>query len=276
MIGRRFANGDIRRDIPPLLKMTRPTKTLKAKTPTKKDLQEQVRLLQEAMHGTVGVEAAACADQVVQVTLPPTFYSDDMVVTLLELRYGRFKETFSKCNSNQKKCSLWERLRLQFNIIVGGDNAVTTTSLKNKEYDIRAKYKAIRIKEAATGNDSDIPIDYPVYWDDMVAAFGDMRGLGDVEFGDDVPFPTENSGQADKRKAVDDLESQRQKRSKSKVDIGAGLVSLGDALAKGLVDAAAFRSVPDSSIATVATLLAETKEILVSTGVMNERTIAAI
>ncbi|ETV79731.1 hypothetical protein H257_06968 [Aphanomyces astaci] len=190
--------------------MTRPTKTLKAKTPTKKDLQEQVRLLQEAMHGTVGVEAAACADQVVQVTLPPTFYSDDMVVTLLELR-------------------LWERLRLQFNIIVGGDNAVTTTSLKNKEYDIRAKYKAIHIKEAATGNDSDIPIDYPVYWDDMVAAFGDMRGLGDVEFGDDVPFPTENSGQADKRKAVDDLESQRQQRSKSKVDIGAGLVSLGDA-----------------------------------------------
>ncbi|ETV86925.1 hypothetical protein H257_01954 [Aphanomyces astaci] len=119
--------------------MTRPTKTLKAKTPKKKDLQEQVRLLQEAMHGTVGVEAAACADQVVQVTLPPTFYSDDMVVTLLELR--------QRCHNNV---------------------------VENKEYDIRAKYKAIRIKEAATGNDSDIPIDYPVYWVDMVAAFGDM------------------------------------------------------------------------------------------------------
>ncbi|ETV83025.1 hypothetical protein H257_04766 [Aphanomyces astaci] len=136
----------------------------------KKDLQELVRLLQEAMHATVEDEAAACADQ---------------------LRYGRFKDTFtvSKCNTNQKKCSLCERLRLQFNIIVEGDSAVTTTSLKNEEYDFRAKYKAIRIKEAATGNYSEILIDYPVYWDDMVVAFGDMRGLSDVKFGDDVPFP---------------------------------------------------------------------------------------
>ncbi|ETV77195.1 hypothetical protein H257_09082 [Aphanomyces astaci] len=68
-----------------------------------------------------------------RVAVATIVYSDDMVVVLLELCIGRFRDAFTKCSSNQKRSSLWEQLRLQFNIVVGGDNATTTTSLKNKE-----------------------------------------------------------------------------------------------------------------------------------------------
>ncbi|KAG9409290.1 hypothetical protein AC1031_019541 [Aphanomyces cochlioides] len=157
-----------------------------------------------------------------------------MVIILLELRYGRFKEAFMNCNSNQKKCSLWERLALQFNIISNSKVAVITASLKNKEYDLRAKYKAIRIKEGSTGNDTSSPIIYPSYWDELVSAYDDMPGLGEIENGHEDPNDVGNDKNSDKRKAVDELEVQRQQRAKPKYDVGAGLVALGDSLAKGM------------------------------------------
>ncbi|ETV71329.1 hypothetical protein H257_13456 [Aphanomyces astaci] len=79
----------------------------------------------------------------------------------------------------------------------------------------------------------------------MVVAFGDMRGVGDIEFGDEDTFQgPDDEMRYEKRKAVEDLENQRQKRTRAKAKICAGLVSLGDSLAKGLIDAAAFVQLP--------------------------------
>ncbi|CAK4632538.1 unnamed protein product, partial [Aphanomyces euteiches] len=120
----------------------------KAKTLSKKELQEQVRQLQQVLRAPPGCENAVSDGVVEEVeAVSSVTYSDEIVIILLELRYERFKEAFMNCNSNQTKCSLWERLALQFNIISNSEVAVTTPSLKNKEYDLRAKYKAIRIKE---------------------------------------------------------------------------------------------------------------------------------
>ncbi|KAF0757018.1 hypothetical protein AaE_004404 [Aphanomyces astaci] len=109
---------------------------VKTKTPTNKDLQEQLRQMQLAINGPTITEAGnelLAPTSFDRVAVSTIVYSDDMVVVLLELRFGRFRNAFTKCSSNQKRSSLWEQLRLQYNIVVGGDNATTTTSLKNKE-----------------------------------------------------------------------------------------------------------------------------------------------
>ncbi|CAK4703399.1 unnamed protein product, partial [Aphanomyces euteiches] len=107
-------------------------------------------------------------------------------------------------------------------------------------------------------------------------AYGDMRGLGEIEYGQEDPNEVGNDENSDKRKAVDELQAQRQQRGKPKYDVGAGLVALGDSLAKGMTDAAALRAVPDPSHSLMIELLAETKSLLTATNLAQEKTAKAL
>ncbi|KAE9007684.1 hypothetical protein PR003_g16486 [Phytophthora rubi] len=90
----------------------------------------------------------------------------------------------------------------------------------------------IRLAESDTGNKTNKPVVYPVYWNLLGQYIGDKSGLGSVKFGQSP------HSESTKRKAEVDTEIERQRkqrRKKEKVDIGQGLVLLGNNLAKALV-----------------------------------------
>ncbi|KAG9402734.1 hypothetical protein AC1031_007341 [Aphanomyces cochlioides] len=164
-----------------------------------------------------------------------------------------------------------------------------SVSLKNKMHNLRREYVRIKTSFEKTGNDTDISISLPSYWDDLVQYFGGKKGLGDLEFGDeigsalesdhDLSEESESSTENKTRKrqiqeVIKQQRKQREPRKQNKNDVANGLVSLGNTLAKGLVDAASMSSNNDDVIkplhnmieetnkqlANIATLLVETKQ----------------
>ncbi|KAG9406290.1 hypothetical protein AC1031_002615 [Aphanomyces cochlioides] len=115
-----------------------------------------------------------------------------------------------------------------------------------------------------TGNDTASPLQLPTYWDELVAVFGDKRGLGDVDFGSENPNELDDGYEVDdssddidktlKRKLDQQVEADKQhnqrKRSKAeKTSVAEGLATLGSTLAKGLVEAASIqRNTGDAQI----------------------------
>ncbi|RHZ10116.1 hypothetical protein DYB37_014098 [Aphanomyces astaci] len=58
---------------------------------------------------------------------------------------------------------------------------VSVDSLKNKIRALRSDYVKIKNAETATGNE--VQPKKPDYFDEMLFAFSDMNGLGEIEFG---------------------------------------------------------------------------------------------
>ncbi|CAK4286153.1 unnamed protein product [Aphanomyces euteiches] len=116
-------------------------------------------------------------------------------------------------------------MTLRFNLLC--ESSLESTSLKNKYHSLKAEY-------------SKSPIVHPTYWDEYL---GDKNGLGQ---GDDAP--TQESHTSDdgsqretsqrKREIALEIQRQRKKRKHLKVDIGAGMVQMGETLANGLIEAA--------------------------------------
>ena len=135
------------------------------------------------------------------------------------------------------------------------DVTTNATSLNNKVNSLKAQYILIRRDEQTrTGNPTEDPLQYPVYWDAMVTAFGDAKGLGEIEFGSEDPSDTLVESSLDdcetfaandtKRMLVVQAEVDRQRKKRltsngKNNSINVGLEALGTTLAKGLVDAAA-------------------------------------
>ncbi|ETV77612.1 hypothetical protein H257_08523 [Aphanomyces astaci] len=196
----------------------------KLTTPSKKELIEENRVLRAEMQAAtfmIPLVGQPETPSEPRAAVEPKFsanYTDQMIVALLEL------------------ACLWEKVALQFNILTS------------------ASYNNIKKCVEATENDTENPIEYPSYWEHLVTAFGDMKGIGHLEFGTDNPsslWDVNNSsgvedGDGDlhvddaerKRKRIipGEVDRQRQLRKHGETDVGAGLVSLGAALAQGMRD----------------------------------------
>ncbi|RHY05150.1 hypothetical protein DYB25_010317 [Aphanomyces astaci] len=165
-----------------------------------------------------------------------------MVTTLLHLRFTVYRAPFNRHNSTKQLGILWSKLALQFNIVFDSNPKVSVDSLKNKIRALRSDYVKIKNAETATGNE--VQPKKPDYFDEMLFAFSDMNGLGEIEFGRETHAneSVSDEGTADIQQ---EIERQRGERKKQKVDIGAGLETLGKSLADGLVQAAKLTSYRD-------------------------------
>ncbi|KAE9206891.1 hypothetical protein PF004_g17170 [Phytophthora fragariae] len=173
-------------------------------------------------------------------------WSAGMIECLLSLRLGAMAFSFNGSRSVAQLSAAWERLRLKFALVQAVQ--IETAQLKNKYQALKKEFSTIKLAESDTGNKTNEPIVYPAYWDPLVQYIGDKSGLGSVNFGQSV------HSDSSKRKAEVDAEIERQReqrRKKENVDIGQGLVLLGENLAKALVQ----RQVPQPVLAP--TLLAE-------------------
>ncbi|KAH9085594.1 hypothetical protein Ae201684P_005300 [Aphanomyces euteiches] len=104
----------------------------------------------------------------------------------------------------------------------------------------------------------------------MVEFFGDKRGLGHIEYGSNTPSnesqqigdassdspsqvqeelndelqdESEHTKSKRKREISQELHRQRQAHRQKKADVASGLVTMGEVLAKGLVDAAICQAI---------------------------------
>ncbi|KAG9400727.1 hypothetical protein AC1031_010166 [Aphanomyces cochlioides] len=233
-----------------------------AKLPTKKELLERSLALESG--------AASPPNDVKKKAT----WTDEMIQTLLDLRLRQFAHVFDGSKSNMQQSIAWEKMTLRFNLLC--ETSLESLSLKNKYYSVKAEYSKTRFaQENETGNLTENPIDFPTYWDTLVEYLGDKSGLGHREFGssdrsinanssslsgdavEGIPSHTsddESHVESSKRKREVALEVQRQrkKRKQLKVDIGAGMVQMGETLANGLIEAAKTANTSSHSEATKA------------------------
>ena len=234
-------------------------------------------------------------------------YTPKMVVTLLELRWVAFRDAFEKHKSTAQRSATWERLSLRFNIVCQCAAPVPTKSLKNKIDSLRREFVKIRLLEKnETGNRTELGlIAYPEYWDDLNSIYGDMEGLGLIEFGaedpnadtqdnslnssigedpdfnhDDAVAPDLNAAttstptkeDSDSKRKLDiqaEIDRQRKKRKESKQgNLGPSLVEMGTTLAQGLVNAAQLSARPhkdNDDLGAMVKVMQETNDILKAT-----------
>ncbi|CAK4389090.1 unnamed protein product [Aphanomyces euteiches] len=171
-----------------------------AKLPTKKELLERL----------LALEAGA--------TSPPNdmkkkaTWTDEMIQILLDLRLRQFAHVFDGSKSKMQLSIAWEKMTLRFNLLC--ETSLEPLSLKNKYHSVKAEYSKIRFaQENETGNLTENPIECPTDWSHV---------------------------ESSKRKHEVALEVQRQrkKRKQLKVDIGTGMVQMGETLANCLIEAA--------------------------------------
>ncbi|RHY20925.1 hypothetical protein DYB36_014243 [Aphanomyces astaci] len=239
---------------------------------TKAQLLEQVQLLQQQLshqppqlQGDNDIAAST-------TTEAPVVYTHTMVNALLELRFTGFRVSFNADLSSKQLHVLWEKLALRFNILTE----------QPRKLDSHWQRRAV-----------DPP--KPSYYSEMLVAFADLHGLGDIEFGmertpiaspgaeDDVEVLEDlyaaGSMQQNKRKAEIDLEMQRQRqmRKKQNPDLAAGLSYLGEALVSGLIEAAKVQNSRSSGVdvseqmTKLLDLMEETKASIDKTNDVNDK-----
>ena len=261
----------------------------KIKKPSKAELEQQVRMLQQVIQ-TTGADSVKPILEVKPLGESATSisYTNNMVLVLMELRFTHFKEAFQRNNSVQQLSVLWEKLLVKFNIV--NDTCVpNVTSLKNKLNSLRTQYTTIRKEEQErTGNSTEDPISYPEYWAEMVTFFGDKKGLGDIEFGSEEPCLGSSANNTEeiidaeedevvtkKRKLEIQSEIERQRNSRNttpkKNNLNDGLAALGSTLAKGLVDAAAMSNGNNQSSVEIFNILAQTKDSMDKSNLIQKR-----
>ncbi|KAG9399334.1 hypothetical protein AC1031_011676 [Aphanomyces cochlioides] len=178
-----------------------------AKLPTKKELLERLLALESG--------AASPPNDVKKKAT----WTDEMIQTLLDLRLRQFAHVFDGSKSNMQLSIAWEKMTLRFNLLC--ETSLESLSLKNKYYSVKAEYSKTRLaEENETGNLTENPIDFPTYWDTLV----------------EYLLHVESSKR--KREVALEVQRQRKKRKQLKVEIGAGIVQMGETLANGLIEAA--------------------------------------
>ncbi|RHX98633.1 hypothetical protein DYB36_008947 [Aphanomyces astaci] len=270
----------------------------KLKTPSKKELIEENRVLLAEMQAAtfmiplVGQPETPSEPRATQIL---SKHTDQMIVAFLEVRFGWFRDHFAGSKSNKQLACLWEKVALQFNILTSASVRIPSTSLKNKVYALKLQYNNSKKCVEATGNDTENPIEYPSYWEHLVTAFGDMKGIGHLEFGTEIPSSVwdvnNGSGVEDgdgnlhvddaerqrKRIVAGEVDRQRQLRKYCKTDVGAGLVvSLGAALAQGMVDAATISKESPDKPNGFSAILERTEAALAKSAAVQEETNIAL
>ncbi|ETV76869.1 hypothetical protein H257_09306 [Aphanomyces astaci] len=207
----------------------------KLKTPSKKELIEENRVLRAEMQAAtfmIPLVGQPETPSEPRAAVEPKFsanYTDQMIVALLEVRFGWFRDDFAGSKSNKQLACLWEKVALQFNILTSASVRIPSTSLKNNVYAIKLQYNNIKKCERKR-----------------------------------------------KRIVAGEVDRQRQLRKHGKTDVGAGLVSLGAALAQGMVDAATIsKESPDKSNGFSA-ILERTEAALAKSAAVQEETKIAL
>ncbi|CAK4361025.1 unnamed protein product [Aphanomyces euteiches] len=250
------------------------------KTPSKKELIEKVKQY-ERMYQSPRQQATP---EVVEQAPASVNYTHTMVVALLELRYNTYRTPFLQNRSSQLLGVLWENLCVKFNIACSLPYKVGVLSLKNKLQSLKKEYLAILSASKKTGNNTSDAIKFPSYWDELVVAFGDKRGLADTEFGSEDPTdvnedfePNESNDDTElKRKLNDqaDVDRKRNNRKRSKLDkssVAEGLATLGSTLAQGLVNAASIQRDQGTSETEMLEFMREVKASMDQNRVIQEQ-----
>ncbi|KAF0716774.1 hypothetical protein DYB28_007548 [Aphanomyces astaci] len=212
----------------------------KSKTPTKRDLIERLAQL-EAGSGALDLRSP---DKQVTTQDKKTVWSVDMIQVLLELRLRAYASPFQGSKSNQQLSVLWEKIAMRLSVVSGV--VVSHPSAKAKYHSLKQEYSRIRVSEQQTGNNVDEAATNPPYWEHMVEYFGDNSGLGHNEFGSSTERAIDTESDraeeefGDVEASVDTTRPSKRSKpsSASAASVASGLVTLGETLAKGLVDAA--------------------------------------
>ncbi|CAK4107102.1 unnamed protein product [Aphanomyces euteiches] len=133
-------------------------------------------------------------------------WTDEMIQILLDLRLRQFAHVFDGSKSKMQLSIAWEKMTLRFNLLC--ETSLEPLSLKNKYHSVKAEYSKIRFaQENETGNLTENPIECPT----------DCKRKHEVAL---------------------EVQRQRKKRKQLKVDIGTGMVQMGETLANCLIEAA--------------------------------------
>ncbi|KAH9091054.1 hypothetical protein Ae201684P_006455 [Aphanomyces euteiches] len=199
------------------------TSKAKSKRLTRRDLEARLAQYEEASHEQSVVAAnskpnEASADKKV-------CWTEEMIRALLELRLQRYAAGFQASRSNQQLSIMWEKKAMSLNLACS--TTVPPLSVKTKFHSLKTEYSKLRFQEKSTGNNF----------------FGDKNGLGHNEFASsgDLDEPIENLSDdigRIKRVRLDEQKRQKKERRQNIANVADGLASLGQTLAKGLVDAA--------------------------------------
>lgn len=167
----------------------------------------------------------------------------ELICALLELRCEDYGAAFELHRSAAQLSIYWGKIALALNNKFG--TSMQSSSPKNKYASLKREYSSIRLDERSTGNSK--AIQYPLYWDAAVAAFGDKHGLGHHDYATrtgaqeaegEGDSDSEDAPTASRQDAIDaEVQRQRAKRPK-KHDIGQSLVALGDSLYRGMSEMA--------------------------------------
>ncbi|ETV86982.1 hypothetical protein H257_02000 [Aphanomyces astaci] len=149
----------------------------KSKILTKKELIERLARLEAA--GQVSNQESSSSPN---VPLPDkeTLWTVDMVQVLLELRLRTYGPPFKSSKSNQQLSILWQKIAMRLSFVTGV--VVSQTSAKAKYHSLKQEYSRSRVAEQATGNNADVGVEYPAYWEHMIGYLGNKNGLGHNEF----------------------------------------------------------------------------------------------
>ncbi|ETV67588.1 hypothetical protein H257_16187 [Aphanomyces astaci] len=183
----------------------------KTKTPTKRELIECLAQL-EAGSGALNLRSP-----------------DKHVTTQDKLRLRAYASPFQGSKSKQQLSVLWEKIAMRLSVVSG---------VVASHPSAKAKYHSLKQEHSPATN--------PPYWEHMVEYFGDKRGLGHNEFGSSAERAIDTESDkaeeefGDVEASVDTTRPSKRSKpsSASAASVASGLVTLGETLAKGLVDAA--------------------------------------
>ncbi|RHY16485.1 hypothetical protein DYB25_012036 [Aphanomyces astaci] len=82
----------------------------------------------------------------------------------------------TRCRLQEQQLSiLWQKIAMRLSIVTGV--VVSQTSAKAKYHSLKQEYSRSRVAEQATGNNADVGVEYPAYWEHMVGYLGNKNGL---------------------------------------------------------------------------------------------------
>ncbi|KAG9399982.1 hypothetical protein AC1031_010902 [Aphanomyces cochlioides] len=250
--------------------------TGKGKPPTKKELQAKLEEMQTQLQSlTRGTACMSTAGLIVGApsaeSKSSVSYTSQMVAALLEIRYGFLGDAFRKSTSNAQRAILWEKLTLRFNIAT--QQSVESLSLKNKINNLRREYtreygQLKRPQETPRSIPSKPPSLGDIeYGEETMLQSPDVDETTSFDHDTDETAEQRKQTRGDKRIREVDEEIGRQRKARGafttkKQDVAAGLVSLGDSLAKALVDSATISVSNNSTDDSIVRVMSETNKQL--------------
>ncbi|ETV70203.1 hypothetical protein H257_14235 [Aphanomyces astaci] len=155
---------------------------------------------------------------------------------------------------------------------------VSVDSLKNKLRKLRSEFVAIQRSLTPTDNDELSTPPKPSYYSEILVAFANLHGLGDIEFGMERTPSASPVAEDDVEVEIDlEMQRQRQMRKNQIPDLAAGLNNLGEALASRLIEEAKVKNSRSSDVdmseqmTKLLDLMEETKASIDKTNDVNDK-----